>query len=366
MKIKSRLVFFIWISLMLLSFSQLSSALEPKLLWKKEIPSELYGLSFARKSGDVIFIHEYKGSRNQITILNKDGQTVWQWGPDLERVAGWVSISDDGRYFVYHTDFPRETDAPMKPFIHYYDRSQGEIWRKELPGYPTISPDGKYIFVNSGWEGAIAYFLDSKGNIIWKKRDVGPDFGKFSPDGGFLKTRYYLFDKKGNIILDKDFPGTIRSISLNADYLAFEGRGSAVIVRDKDGTIIGSGADGGIFDKRGNIILGGKARVSEDGTIGVIYRSDKTEIYKLPEKTLIKEYPIRKVLGASSLSYNGNVIVIIERTGKGSPIKLFIIDLSKNELFEGILDKGADLEVSKDGKYFLLRRGNEISFFEIQ
>lgn len=363
MKIKSKLMFFIWIFLMILSISQLCTALEPKLLWKKKISSQIDRFSFAKGSGDVIFIHERK---NRITLIDKYGNIGWQWGPSLKRMAGQVSISDDGTCFVYHTDFPGETDAPEKPFIHYYDRSKGEIWRKELAGYPTISPDGKYVYVTTGWEGATGWLLDSKGDILWKKRDVGPDLGRFSPDGNFIWDGSQLLDKKGNTVLDKEFPGTLRSISLNADYLAFEGRGSAVIVRDKDGTVIGTGADGGILDKSGNIILGGKARVSGDGTIGIIYKSDKTEIYKLPEKTLVKEYPIRKALGTSSLSYNGNVIVIIERTGKESPIKLFIIDLLKNELYEEIIDEGASLDVSKDGKYFLMRRKSEISFFEIQ
>ena len=67
MKTKPRLVFvfgiFIVISLVLLIISQLSSALEPQLLWKKEIPSKIYNASFAKGSGDVIFIHGDRKNR---------------------------------------------------------------------------------------------------------------------------------------------------------------------------------------------------------------------------------------------------------------------------------------------------------------
>jgi len=203
MKAKSKLAFviaiFMGVFLMLVTISQLSSALEPKLLWKKEISPRIHRFSFAKGSGDVIFIHGKRKSK--ITLIDKNGNIGWQWGPDLERVAGQVSISDDGRYFVYHTDFPRQTDAKIKTFIHYYDRSQGEIWRKELPGYPTISPDGKYIYVTTGWEDAVGWLLDSKGNILWEKRDVGPNLGRFSPDGNFVWDGYQLLDKNGNIIL---------------------------------------------------------------------------------------------------------------------------------------------------------------------
>jgi len=372
MKSKYKFVFvfgiLIGVFLIILTISQLSSALEPKLLWKREIRGGLGSVALAKASGDVIFTHgPYK--KAGIVIIDKNGNTIWQWGPNLERGPSTVSISDDGRYFVYDTDTYHESDMPRKPFIHYIDRNKGESWKKGLYGTPNISSDGKYVFVAPGWENWKSYFLDSAGNILWKK-SYGSTRGVFSPDGNFLWDGFNFFDKSGNSILRINLPGLPISISENLEYIAYERMGGAVEVRDATGKIVrkAGGIPGAVINKNGSILLEGKARISENGKTAIIYGSNKTKVYKLPEKTLVNEYPIRRyrIIEYSDISYDGNIIVILgERTDRESSNNLFIIDISKNELCERKVEKEGLIFITKDGRYFLIESDMGLYFYEI-
>jgi WD40 repeat protein len=347
MKIKSRLVFFILISLMFVTISQLSSALEPKLLWKKEIPSELFGLSFARKSGDVIFIHEYKGNRNRITILNMDGQIVWQWGPSLEESISSVEISEDGRVFVF---------SSSKDMIYYYQRDGKELWKLNNHKDPTLSPDGKYVILSPpiGWKGE-GLFLDSQGKIIWKSPKLAfTEAPVFSPDGNYFAEMPYIFDISGNT-----WPipsGYYNSLSENGTYAGIEGRG-----KEEDG----------IYDKDGNLVFGGKNLISGNGKIVARFGATKTEVFKFPEKIKLKEYPIERAdieegywafghESYSRISYDGRYLAVFgRRTDKESLENVFVIDIGESRFWGGVIPEvGRKLDVglflTDDGQYLLV------------
>lgn len=354
--------------LILLSISQLCYALEPKLLWKKEFREKVSSAALAKESADVILIH---GDRNRITLIDKGGKTCWQWQSDLKGfIGGRVSISEDGRHFVFYTDFRRETDAPIKPIIHFYERSEGEIWKKELPGYPTISPDGKFIYVTTGWEDAKGWLLDSKGNILWK-RNVGQDMGRFSPDGNFIWDGFNFFDERGNIVSGISLHGYLTSLSENLEYIAYAQTSCGAEITEKTDEAVRKAVaryHGGVINKRGSTILEGRAGVSENGKIAVIYGSEKTKVYKIPEKILLYEYPIKKgiMIEHTAISYDGNIIVILgERSDKGANRNLFIIDISRNELYEGRAEKEGIISITKDGKYFLIDSDKGLYCYEI-
>jgi len=353
MKIKSRLVFFIWISLMLLSFSQLSSALEPKLLWKKEIPSELYGLSFARKSGDVIFIHEYKGSRNQITILNKDGQTVWQWGPSLKELIGNAEISEDGRVFAYDTS---------EDIIYYCQRDGKVLWKvTDNNNTPFLSPDGKYVILSPppGWYGP-GWLVDSQGKTLLKSLKMAfSEKPVFSPDGNYFAEMPYIFDISGN---SWEIPsGYYNSLSENGIFVGIEGRGEE---------------EDGIYDRDGNPVFEGKNLISGNGKIVARFGKTKTEVFKFPEKLKLKEYPIERAdinkgywafghEAYSRISYDGRYIAVFgRRTDKESLENVFVIDIDESRFWGGVIPEvGRKLDVglflTDDGQYLLV--GNVIN-----
>ena len=367
MKIRSKFIFFNWIILMVMILSPYCTPIEVTLVWKKELKRIVEDFDLAEVSGDVIFVHGER--KNKITLIDKEGDIRWQWGPDLKLGVLGVSISNDGRYFVYWTDSRHESDVPRKSFIHYRDRDKGELWKKELYGSPHISPDGKYIFVAPGWENWKSFFMDSKGNILWEKK-YGSTTGFFSPDGNFIWDGFNYYDKNGKIALEIDLPAPSTSFAENFEYIACERMGSGIVVRDEKGRIIRGtgGIPGAIINKSGSIILEGRARVSDNGKVAVIYGLNKTKIYKLPEKSLINEYPIKRyrIIEYSDISYDGNIIVILgERTDIKSNNNLFIVDLSRNEFFEGKVEKLGRIYLTIDGKNFLVKSNNKLYFYEI-
>ena len=350
MQKKSKLVFFlamfIAISFVILIISQLSTAVEPKLLWKKEIPSELYGLSFARKSGDVIFIHEYKGSRNQITILNKDGQTVWQWGPSLKELIGNAEISEDGRVFAYDTS---------EDIIYYCQRDGKVLWKlTDNNNVPNLSPDGKYVILTppSGWYGK-GWFVDSQGRILWRSSKLGfEEIPVFSPDGNYFAEMPYIFDVSGN---SWEIPhGYYNSLSENGEFIGIEGT-------DNDG----------IYDRDGNPVFEGKNLISGNGKIVARFDKTKTEVFKFPEKTKLKEYPIERAdieegywafghESYSRISYDGRYIAVFgRRTDKESSENVFVIDIDENKFWGEIIPESEEegttgLFLTNGGRYLLV------------
>ncbi len=382
MKSKSKIVFviamFIAISLVLLIISQLSSALEPKLLWKKEIAFRSWDLCLAKESGDVIFEH---GNRiNEITILDKAGNTRWQLGPDLEKTFGGTSLSEDGRYFTYCSHYQMEVRLKRGylDYIHFCEKGGKELWRKKLLGYTTISPDGRTIFAGFPGDGkGYSYFLDSYGNIFKKLEPVQEIYGAiFSPDSNYLlisNPYTCLYKKDGTLIWKKNF-GNITSISDNAEYIGAEqyGKGSDI---------------GGIYDKEGKLIYKGRARVSGNGKLAVIHYENRIELLRLPEKVVVSQFPIKRrefpfceySPGGFPvrISYNGEYIAILgKRVDRTTDDNLYVVDVKNNKLWEykvGNIQRsdGYEIELSNDGKYLLFvhskveLRKSYIYYFEV-
>lgn len=355
MKIKSKGILFIGVFLMFFSFSELCHALQPKLLWKKEFKERISSVAFAKESGDVIFVHGDK--KNRITLIDKEGNIRWQWGPDLERTITHISVSEDGNNFVFDSSYELwvsiKKGYESKDYIHYFER-KGELWKKEDFGTSFISPDGKFVIVGTpaGYEGNITKCYDSKGSLIWKKelRNIGQEI-IFSPEKRYFHDGLYLVETAtGNVIIEKNFGGAVTSLSENGEYIGVEGIGREVEIRGEGGKIIVKGVDGGVFDKRGDLVIEGKAMISGNGRIAVIYRADGIKVYKLPERVIIKEHLFGEKIAKIDISYNGNIIFIFSEEEKTS-----IINLETNEIFEGKIQDGLP-SIINDGKFLLIEK----------
>lgn len=356
---------FLAIGLLLFSLPSISFSLEPRLLWKREFKKAVSLFELAKGSGDVIFAHEIQNEpQKAISIVNKNGETIMQWGPKPERVISSVSISKNGMYFAFESEYDYETAIKKNysfPLIHYWDRTKGELWKTPYCGIVKVSPDGKYIFVSSPcsnlWEGE-SFIFDNRGALIWKK-DIGSANINpiFLPDGKYIWNGFYIIDIKGKI--HKEFSGEVSSFSENFEYIATEKSGVGVEVKVNEKLIRGKPIRyGAILDKEGNIILEGRARVSSNGKIGVIFAENKVQIYRLPEKILLKEYPIIKLKFESEfadISYDGNIIVIMgKRTDIKSDNNLFVINLKTNSVQEFKVEKEGQIFLTDDGKYLLI------------
>lgn len=335
-----------------LGIVSISFSLEPRLLWKMELKKTVWDVAFANITGDLILI-----SGGVLTLVNKDGKVLWQWGPDLEKVLFAASISDDGKYIAFGTSLKMEVRLKRgyyEDHIHYCERNGKEIWKTDSFLLPWLSPSGKHLFlgVPGGWEGP-SLLLDSKGKELWRK-DIGiVEKVIFSPDGN------YFFIYPGSILFDiqkKDFltfPSMeITSISENGEYIGLEGK------ENKEG----------IYDKNGNLTFKGKNTISGNGRIVVRDGGERIEIFNFPEKTKIISYPIRKVKREIPISYDGRIVVVCgKKTDKESPSNLFILNVSERTLWEGTIPEvqRAWVFLTRDGKYLLIVKERTIYYFQI-
>ena len=381
MKSKYKLVFVIGILigffLTLLIISQFCHALEPKLLWQKEIQSKIHHISFAKGTGDVIFIHGDR--KNRITLIDKEGNTRWQWGPSLESIAiPPISISKDGKYFVYSSAIRKSVD------VHYYERGGKEIWKYEDIGSPEVSPNGKYVFITTppGWGGP-SILLDSNKKILWKK-DIGSvDEVIFTSDNNYiffstetgLCPDIYLFNIN-DMKHKKIGCGYITSISDSGEFIGMENENCFHSYK-----FLGkSPPDEGIYDKDGVLALEGKNTISGNGEIVVSHFENRIEIKHFPEGTKIIEYPIQRwkyprislFCRPTKVSSNGKYVAIFgKRTDKQSPRNLFVIDTQEGSLWEEtIADVGKQdtiiLFLADDGRFLFVgisRKGRSTFYF---
>jgi len=381
MKTKSKLVYiigsFIGILLIILIISQHSSALEPKLLWKKEIPSKTHHVSFAKQSGDVIFIHGDR--KNRITLIDKEGITRWQWGPSSERIAvPPVNISRDGKYFAYSSALGKSV------YVHYCERQGKELWKYKEYGYPVISPDGKYVFIaNPPTMGGPSNLLDSNNKILWEK-DIGEiENAIFTADNNYIflsiETGFcpnvHLFNIN-DMKHKKIGSGYITSISDSGEYIGMENENCFHSYK-----FLGkSPPDEGIYDKDGVLVLEGKNTISGNGEIVVSHVENRIEIKHFPYGAKIIEYPIQRwkyprislFCRLTKVSSDGKYVAIFgKRTDKQSPRNLFVIDTKEGSLWEETIEDVGKrdtiiLFLTDDGRFLFVgisKKGKSTFYF---
>jgi hypothetical protein len=329
-------IFFVLV-ILLSSLCSISFSLEPRLFWKMEIIGQVKDVDFAKTSSNIIFSHG-KEFPNTVTVLNKEGKIVWQWGPKLNKGVEFVSISDDGNYFTFNSYGEGEC------YGHYFNRTKGELWKKDMHCNSfVISPDGKYVLAQGSPESYDeSFLLDSTGKILWQYKGGIQFNALFSPDSKYIAIPPFIVDIKGKIYFEKAW-GFISSVSFNGEYFG-------IFDSEKEG----------IFSRNGNLVFAGKNIISLNGKIVLKIEKNKIEIYRFPEKIRIAEFPLSiKDYRYTKLSSDGKYILMFGSKDKIFKTNLFLLGLETNMVWEKELtnvnsNDSIRIFLSHDGKYFLV------------
>jgi len=326
-----------------------AEALEPRLLWEKTMPFEIGSIEMAAQSGNVIISSR---KARQIILYDRNGNKRFHLGPRIDRQPMGIGISDDGNTIVYTTSWTEEYTEKKKididklgwdTRVHYSTRRGKELWNKKIEGSASLSPVGSLVAVvgEHGMGGVPLTVLDSKGNVLWKYPSRFRLGLRFSPDGShilFYDGDLHLFDKSGNLLWKKTDALEADSVSEGATYIT---------TRDKK-----------VYDKQGNVILEGDARVSGNGKKLIVLYANKMNVLSLPDKNVMKEYPFR----GGFLSYDGNFLVA--RTVSGN---LLIIDTLNQVSSEIYIEGKYRLRGStNDGKYLVVAiEDKKLLFYQV-
>jgi len=342
--------FFFVLVILFFFLCSISFSLEPRLLWKMEIKEVITDASFANLSGDIVIAIDDR----IISLINKNGNIVNQWGPDLRKSVWCPSISADGKYIAFISCIPTESEFYNEGYIYYFDRKGKEIWKYEACcELPWVSPDGRFVFVGvmGGLEGP-SLLLDKDKKTLWKNNVGHAEDVLFSPDGNYfiVEPSCLLIDIQNKKII-RSFPAMeVTSISENAEYVG----------------LIGRKEEEGLYNKEGKLILKGKFVISGDGRVVVKDSEGRIDVFKFPEMERIVSYPVK---GAIRISNDGRIIAIIgHRIVKDTPYKLFIGNTDGKALWEGAipqLEKANRFFLSKDGRYLAIMGKTFIYYFQI-
>lgn len=339
-----------------------AEALEPTLKWKKEFKYKVKDVDLATETGDVILSLENGG---QIILFDKDGNETFHWGPRIDRVAGGVGISKDGRYFVFYSGYT-EIYAEKKKVpgwsddrIHFYSRqTKKELWNTKN-GAPYIFPDGLSLisatdrFSIFNVEGRKIFTNDQSLDI--PSFEISPDSNYFALVRGD-KQPLSLFRRDGTKLWERGRHYSVASISAGASYISTWPYSLGLsYTADPENTHKGT-----VYDRNGNKVLEGFGILSGDGSKIAMLSPDKASILSLPNKSTIKEIPIsiHDILGTGEInfavfSFNGRYLVL--RNG----LSLQVIDLVEDARKEISLPGAGRFLVlfslTRDGRNLLIR-----------
>jgi len=377
-KIKSKsvviVVIFIGIFSILLIISQLSSALEPKLLWKKEFQKKIYCMEIALESGDVIV----NMNKEKIFLFDRMGNTKAQKGPSLERLFHEVDISSNGESFTYVSTWKmgyvldENIDVKKEGYderVHYCMKNGKEVWNKRIIWdeeiQPSLSPDGQIVL--AALSDGSNVLLNSAGKVYKLKSKFNWGYTLFSPDSSYFAVgRWYwltLLDKNGNIVWEKgspkDLAGSPLSISENADYIS-----TYPCEYDESAS-----HNGKIYNKHGDLAFEKLGILSGDGKRIILIEKSKIKILSLPNDNILREYIIEIIEDPQKdtlypvTSYNGKYLVLFGKDNL-SKSNLFIFDVDSNSIWNTFIDKDIErLFITWDGKYLLVGTSDSIYFY---
>lgn len=351
------LVFLLWTQI-----NYICGALEPTLLWKKNFNEKIDFVDLAEESGDVILVHGF--AKDRITIWNKDGKTLWQWGPVLGKCIGWVQISDDGKIFAFHTQNTLEVKIKKgthEDRVHVWSRENKITEISNFKDFSAfwLSRDGKFLFETqvSGYGGPVC-LKDYKGNILWENKNLNLEETQifYSADGNYiLASLGYIY------IFDLNEKKIISHLKVNEHVTSFSENGTYIGVKNK-----------GILDRNGNILLNGDSTISGNGKIVVQQILGKLKVLRFPENVEIGEYSIKmkdwEIYPTIKLSYDGRICVVYGEKKAISPdANLFVIDTGEKMTFgiPSLKDKIHNFFITTDGKYLLIKTIYSIYYYKI-
>lgn len=361
---------------MLLSFSQLSTALEVKLLWEKKFPQKIHDVKVALESGDVIV----NMNKEQIFLFDRMENIKAQKGPSLERLFHEVDISSTGEIFIYISTWRMEyileenIDVEKKGYderVHYCKKNGKEIWNKRIVWdeevQPSLSPDGKTVLAVLTDGSNVLLNPEGKVNKLTAKFNWG--YTLFSPDSSYFAIgRWYwltLLDRNGNIVWEKgspkDLAGPPLSISENADYIS-------IYPCEYDESTFHNGK---VYNKSGNLVFDKLGVLSGDGKRIILIEKSKIKILSLPDKKVLREYSIEimevpeKETIYPVISYNGRYIALFGKDNS-SKSNLFVFDVDSNTSWKTFIDKEIErLFITWDGKYLLVGTVDSLFLYQL-
>jgi len=380
MKKKSRLVFviamFIAISLLLLIISQLSSALEPKLLWKKKLPQKIYAAKLATESGDIIV----NMNREQIFKFDRKGNTLAQKGPNLERIFHDVDIASNGEVYTYVSSLKmkytleRNIDPEKEGYdnrVHYCQEGGKEIWNKRIVWdelvQPFLFPNGRKVLAMLPNGNQV--FINQQGETFKLQDKFKWGATLFTPDNNYFAIGYWywltLVDKDGNIVWEKEskdeLAGPPLSISESAAYV------STYPCEYDESTF----HNGKVFNKSGDLVLNGQGILSDDGKRIILIEESKIKALSLPDKNVLREYPVKiidvpeKETIYPAISFNGRHITVFGKDNS-SKSNLFVFDVESNTSWSTLINHDVQgLYITRDGKYLLVVTNNSLFFYQL-
>ena len=327
-------------------------ALEPKLLWEKELPFEITDIAMAELSGDVLLFSQ---PARQIILLDRNGNELFHWGPRVDRQPMGADISADGSIVTFVTSWTEKYQfekrlAGWDETLHFATRNGKELWTWKGNYIRTeLSPDGTLVAVTGatpgeGYGGII--MLNAEGKELWRYKGRQPADISFSPDSKYIVgagADVYLLTRDGQIIWKKE---SMFSIGSERYFVTNEGQ------------YVYSPIDEKIFDKQGNLVHEGDNLVSKDGKLLNISYQNKTIILSLPEKKNVKEFPFA---AAGFISDDGRLM------GRDMGEKLGIIDTGKDISVEIPINTEFRVRGSTgDGKYLIVVIGDKrILYYQI-
>jgi len=380
MKSKYKLVFVIGILigffLILLINSQISAALEPKLLWKKEFQKKIYCMEIALESGDIIV----NLNKEKIFLFDRKGNTKAQKGPSLERLFHEVDISSNGESFTYVSTWKmgyvldENIDVKKEGYderVHYCMKNGKEVWNKRIIWdeeiQPSLSPDGQIVL--AALSDGSNVLLNSAGKVYKLKSKFNWGYTLFSPDSTYFAVgRWYwltLLDKNGNIVWEKgspkDLAGPPLSISENADYI------STYPCEYDESTF----HNGKLYNKSGDLVLNGLGILSDDGKRIILIEKSKIKVLSLPDKSVLREYPVKiidvleKETIYPTIFYNGKYIAVFGQDNS-SQSYLFVFDVDSNRSWSTSVSHDTQgLYITRDGKYLSVVANNSLFFYQL-
>jgi hypothetical protein len=333
-----------------------AEALEAKLLWEKELPFDVMRIKMANQSGDVLL---YSQKARQIILFDKNGNEVFRWGPRIDRQPMGADISDDGSVITYETSWTEKYAFEKRlsgwdTTLHFSTRNGKELWNKKKENIaPDLSPDGTLVAIGGvsfgeGYSGVI--MMNSAGEEIWRYKGKNPPKISFSPDSKYIVGTdgdlYVLDARTGELVLKKE-----KMFAVSARrYFATNGA-----------EYIYSPIDEKVFDKQGNLIITGSARVSDDGNKLRVTVSGNSLIYKLPEMEKINEYPFI----SGFISSNGRLILAPGEIDKNNSL---VVDI-ENDIRKEIPVEGekSHVKITSDGSYLtIITEGRKIRYYQIE
>jgi len=362
-RINKRIMLILALTIFVLGWAMRADALEPTLKWKKEFKYKVKDADLAADTGDVILSLENAG---EVILFDKDGNERFHWGPRIDRRAGRAVISKDGRYFGVYSGYT-EIYAEKKKVpgwsddrIHFYNRqTKKEVWNYKSPeGVPLISPDGSYV-INYAMDGF--HILNMEGRETFKYIPNIFEFASiiFSPESnyiGVIKTirqPLILFKRDGTRVWERGRHDDIASISEGASYIST----CPYVLGPSDTQDPQNSYKGLVYDKKGNIVMGGFGILSGSGNKIAMHSPEKITIIRLPDKQVLKEILVQVSLPKVSnpffavFSYDGRYLV----ARKGNSLLAFDLagDISK-EITVPTLGRFAEVHLTRAGKYLLI------------